>query len=73
MKKLENIVGGSINSCGGIDKNYQPTGFSVQSGAIMDGYSNTGRSIGCDGVIRDHYNNDTGLSVSSFNTIVKGY
>ncbi len=74
MEKLEKIVGGTINSWGGIEKNYQPTSFNIgQGGVIRDGYSDTGCRISGDGIIRDHYNNDTGLSINSSNTINRAY
>lgn len=74
MKKLESIVGGSINSYGGIDVNYRPTGFSVGSGGqIREGYQDTFAKIGRDGNIRRSYGELTGLSVDLFGNIKKGY
>ena len=34
MATLENIIGGNINSWGGVDKNYRPTGISIDRGAL---------------------------------------
>lgn len=74
MSKLEKIIGGNINSWGGIDKSYSPTGFNIdQGGVIRDGYNNTEFRVSGDGIIRDGYNNDTGLSVNFSNTIKRGY
>ena len=67
MAKLENIIGGNINSWGGVDKNYRPTGISIdRGGVIRDGYSDTESRISENGIIRDHYHMDTGLRINSF-------
>ncbi len=29
MSKLESIIGGNVNSWGGVDVNYRPSGFSI--------------------------------------------
>ena len=58
----------------GIDVRYQPTGFSVGSGGqIREGYQDTFARIGQDGNIRGSYGELTGLSVSPWGTINKGY
>ncbi len=74
MEKLEKIIGGNINSWGGIDVNYRPSGFSIgQGGVIRDGYSDTGCRITNNGNIRDGYYKDTGLRIDSFNIIKRSY
>ena len=35
MAKLEKIVGGNINTLGGVDKNYRPTGFSIDRCGVI--------------------------------------
>ena len=46
MADLEKIIGGNINSWGGIDVNYRPSGFSIgQGGVIRNGYSDIGCRI----------------------------
>ena len=74
MAKLEKIVGGNINTLGGVDKNYRPTGFSIdRCGVIRDGYSDTGCRIAENGTIRDGYHMDTSLRINSFEIIKRGY
>ena len=74
MAKLENIIGGNINLWGGVDKNYRPTGFSIdRGGVIRDGYSDTGCRITENGIIRDVYHMDTSLRINSFDIIKRGY
>ena len=74
MSKLESIIGGNINSYGGIDVNYKPTGFNIdQGGSICEGYRNTGFRITGNGSIRDHYNNGAGVHVNQFDFIKRDY
>ena len=74
MAKLEKIIGGNINSYGGIDVNYRPSGFSIgQGGVIRNGYSDTGCCITNNGNIRDGYYRDTGFRINSFDIIKRGY
>ena len=74
MAKLEKIIGGTINSRGGVDVNYKPSGFSIgQGGVIRDGYSDTGCCITNNGNIRDGYYRDTGFRINSFDIIKRGY
>lgn len=54
MGKSEKIIGRSINSWGGIDVNYWPTGFNIgQGGVILNGYSDSGCRITNNSNIRD--------------------
>ena len=72
MSNLEKIVGGNINRCGGIDKCYQPTGFSVgQGGSIREGYIDTGVRILNSGIVTNNYGMDTGMRVNSLGNITK--
>ena len=74
MKKLEGIIGGKINSWGGIDVNYRPSGFNVAAdGRISQGYQDTGCRIMNNGNIRDNYYQDTRLSVNRFGMIGRRY
>ena len=74
MADLEKIIGGNINSWGGIDVNYRPSGFSIgQGGVIRNGYSDTGCRVVNDGNIRGGYYRGTGLRIDSFNIIKRGY
>lgn len=74
MSKLERIIDGNINSWGGIDVNYRPSGFSIdRGGVIREGYSDTGCRVMENGNIRDGYYQDMGLSVNPFNTITRKY
>ena len=74
MAKLEKIVGGNINTLGGVDKNYRPTGISIdRGGVIRDGYTDTGCRITENGIIRDGYHMDTGLRINSFDIIKREY
>jgi len=74
MADLEKIIGGKINSWGGVDVNYKPSGFSIgQGGVIRDGYSDTGCRITNNGNIRDGYYRDSGLRINSLNIIKRGY
>lgn len=67
---LEDIAGGSVNRFGGIDVNYQPTGFSIEnSGVIRQGYFDSGLRCGDDGAIRGDYGMRTGFEINSFGTI----
>lgn len=64
MSNLESISGGVINNCGGVDVNYQPSGFHVNpNGTLFEGYTPVGR-IDCNGVIRGDYDMPTGLGVN---------
>lgn len=65
---LENIVGGTINSLGGIDRGYaEPTGFRVnEGGQILRGYNTpVARIDGC-GIVRTGYNTDTGIRLTNY-------
>ena len=67
MAKLENIIGGTINSGGGVDVNCRPAGFSIdKSGVVRDGYSDTGCRVTENRNIRDCNYRDTGLSIELF-------
>ena len=74
MAKLEKIIGGNVNSWGGVENNYKPTGFSIdRGGVIREGYVDTGCRVSENGIIRDGYRMDTGLSIDFCNTIKRGY
>lgn len=75
MKKtLDSILGGTINGYGGIDVNYQPSGFSVGlGGQIKEKYKGTGFGVGRDGSIRGNYGEHTGMGVDLFGNIKKAY
>ena len=71
---LENIVGGTENSRGGIDGAYRvSTGFSVNNGQIVGAYNTpTGFSVD-NGVVRSGYNTDTGIRQNGNGTFVAPY
>ncbi len=64
MSNLESISGGVVNNAGGIDVNYQPSGFHINSnGSLFEGYSPVGR-IDSNGMIRGDYDMPTGLGIN---------
>ena len=74
MSKLERIIGGNMNSWGGIDVNYRPSGFSIDRGGVVrEGHNDRGCRISGNGIVRDGYYNDTGLRIDHSNTIKRGY
>jgi hypothetical protein len=70
---LDRIIGGTINRGGGIDgPSYRPTGFSVNqaTGGVYRGYDRVA-SIDNQGIVRDTYGNDRGISMR--NGVFDGY
>ena len=69
---LDNIVGGNINSWGGIDgADYRPTGFAVgNDGGIRQGYNPVPVArIGANGSIRDNYGVFTEVKLNSVSKV----
>ncbi len=68
---LNDIVGGSVNRFGGMDRaDYSPSSFSVNNaGVISDGYRDSGFRVGGDGSIRDSYGNLSDVRISPFGTV----
>lgn len=64
MSNLEGLSGGVVNNWGGIDVNYQPSGFHVNpSGTLFQRYTPVGR-IDAHGTIRGDYDMPTGLGMN---------
>ena len=71
---LDNIIGGSVNTWGGIDgANYRPTGFAVgNDGGVRQSYNPVPVArIDSNGHVRGNYDGFTGIKINSVSGMIE--
>jgi len=69
---LDDMIGGSMNRCGGIDgADYRPTGFSMGTGgSVFSGYQQVAR-FDAEGNLRSGYDSLTGIRFNPISGLIE--